>query len=115
MEKLMTDDGTYKIIYKLPSNSVLEFDFSFKKGENVESAMMDNFTQEKIPKIIVNDISVLMKQMINEERKICNKNIFQNEKQNLNSKAFLSKVINEWLSIKTFKNHIECNILLIFQ
>jgi hypothetical protein len=106
MEKLIIEDGTYKIIYKLPTCSVLEFDFSFKKGENYESALAENFSQEKIPKILLSDIDLLMNQFLYEERK-GRVTYSKFQKENLNSKNFLRNVINEWLSVKTFKNHIE--------
>lgn len=110
MEKYIIDDGTYKFIYKLPSNSVLEFDFSFKKGENYENIMYENFEQEKIPKIILSDIDILMQQFLYEERKE-KKILSKNQKENLNSKYYFQKIINEWLSVKTFKNHLECKCI----
>ena len=61
MQKNIISDGTYIFIYKLPSNTVLEFDFSLKKEENFESILYENFEQEKIPKILLQDINILMK------------------------------------------------------
>jgi len=111
MEKYLIDDGTYKFIYKLPSNSILEFDFSFKKGENFENILFENFEQEKIPKILLNDLNILMIQFLNEERK-AKKVMTKLHKEGLNSKYFVQDLINKWLSIKIFQNHIECNIFL---
>lgn len=106
MEKCILDDGTYKFIYKLPSNSLLEFDFSFKRGENYENIMYENFEQEKIPKIILSDINTLMTQFLYEEQK--EKKFYTKiMRENLNSKYFLQDIINKWLSQKTFENHLE--------
>jgi hypothetical protein len=78
-----------------------------KKGENYENIMFENFDQEKIPKILISDLSKLMNYYLYEERK--SKHFYNKEmKDNLNSKIFLQNVINQWLSIKTFKNHLEC-------
>ncbi len=106
MEKYLNEDGTYKFVYKLPSNTVLEFDFSFKKGENYGTIMKENFEQEKIPKILLPEIDILMQQFLFEERR--GKKFFTRTlKEKLHSKVFSQSVINQWLSIKTFKNHIE--------
>ena len=107
MEKYVHNDGTYKFIYKLPSQSVLEFDFSFKKGENFENVIHNNFEQERIPKILLPDISPLMQQFLYEELKYDN-----NKLPKINQKDLRTETINKWLSIKTFKNHIECNIII---
>ena len=56
MDKTIIEDGMYKIVYKLPSQSVLEFDISLKTNENFESVLYENFEQEQIPKILLNDI-----------------------------------------------------------
>jgi hypothetical protein len=107
MENNLISDGTYKFIYKLPSSSVLEFDFSFKKDENFENVLYENFEQEKIPKILLTNINNLMQHFLFEERKQM-KSLSKSQKETLNSKYFLQNTINQWLSIKTFKNHIEC-------
>jgi hypothetical protein len=110
MENILQDDGTYKFIYKLPSKCVLEFDFSFKKGENFKNAMFECFEQEKVPKILLDDINIVMSQFLLEERKD-KIGLSKIQRENMNSKYFLTDVINLWLSIKTFKNHIECKYL----
>jgi hypothetical protein len=107
MEKYISEDSIYKYIYKLPSSSILEFDFSFKKGENYETILETNFEQEKIPKILLEDINILMEELIYQEKK--NKPAINKlEKEALNSKFFLSNILNYWLSLKIFKTHIEC-------
>jgi hypothetical protein len=109
MEKNVISDGTYKFIYKLPSNCVLESDFSLKKDENFESILYENFEQEKIPKILLNDINILMKHFLYEERK--HKKTYTNEqRENLKNKNFIQKIINDWNGIKTFQNHLERKI-----
>lgn len=108
MEKFTSDDGIYKFIYKLPSNSILEFDFSFKKGENFETVLEENFEQEKIPKIILDDINILMEELLYQERRQ-KKTFTKQEKESLDSKFFLQNIVNHWLSLKIFKTHIECN------
>ena len=110
MEKFISDDSTYKFIYKLPSNSILEFDFSFKKGENYESSLEENFEQEKIPKIILDDINILMEELLYQEKKH-KKTLKKVQQESLDSKYFLQNVINHWLGLKLFKTHIECIIL----
>jgi hypothetical protein len=107
MEKNIFEDGTYKFIYKLPSNSILELDFAFKKGENFETVMAENFEQEQIPKIFLSDIYQVMGRFVYEEQK-AKKFLSKSLKETMCSKFFSQEVNNKWLSINTFKNHIEC-------
>ena len=109
MEKFISDDGIYKYIYKLPSSSILEFDFSFKKGENYETILETNFEQEKIPKVLLEDINILMEELLYQEKRH-KPTITKSEKETLNSKFFLSNILNYWLSLKIFKTHIECKL-----
>jgi hypothetical protein len=112
MDKTIIEDGMYKIVYKLPSQSVLEFDISFKSNENFESVLYENFEQEQIPKILLNDVFMIFQHFLNEEKR--KKNCLStSERENLNSKMFLQTCINSWLTIQTFKNHIECNFIMI--
>ena len=106
MEKNISEDGTYKFIYKLPSNKILDFEFSFKKDENFETCLYENFENEKIPKVILDDINPLMEYFLFEERKEL-KFYNKSKREKLNSKYFLQDTINKWKSIKTLKNHIE--------
>ena len=109
MEKYISEDGIYKYIYKLPSNSILEFDFSFKKGENYETVLEQNFEQEKIPKIILDDVNILMEEFLYQESRQ-KKTLTKSEKESLDSKYFLQNIVNHWLSLKIFKTHIERKI-----
>jgi hypothetical protein len=107
MDKLITDDSCYKIIYQLPSQSLLEFDFSFKKGDNYQTTLYQNFEQESIPKILLDDIKILMHQCQVEERK--DKRILSQQlKEDMNSKYFQNNVSSNWLGVKTFMDHLEC-------
>jgi len=106
MDKTIIEDGMYKVVYKLPSQSVLEFDISLKTNENFESVLYENFEQEQIPKILLNDISLVFQHFLNEERRV-KKCLSSSRKENLNSKLFLQNCINSWLTIQTFRNHIE--------
>ncbi len=107
MEKFIPDDSTYKFVYKLPSNSILEFDFSFKKAENYETVLAENFEQEKIPKIILDDLNLIMEEFLYQEKRQ-KKTLSKVERENLDSKYFLQNLINHWLGLKLFKTHIEC-------
>jgi len=108
MDKTSIEDGMYKIVYKLPFQSIFEFDFFLKKNENFETVMHETFEQEQIPKIFMDDISILMSQFIIEERRV--KPALNNAQiENLNSKIFIQNTINLWLTNQTFRNHIQCN------
>ena len=108
MDKTISEDGMYKVVYKLPSQNVLEFDISFKTNENFECVLFDNFEQEQIPKILLNDINIAFQHFLNEEKR--SKSRFnKNQKEAISSKSFLENCVNCWLTIHTFRNHIECN------
>ena len=53
MDKNAIEDGMYKIVYKLPHQSIFEFDLFLKKNENFETVMHETFEQEQIPKILL--------------------------------------------------------------
>ena len=106
MDKTIIEDGMYKVVYKLPSQSILEFDISFKANENFESVLYETFEQEQIPKILLKDLSPIFKHFLNEEKR-SRESLSSSKKENLNSKLFLQNCINSWLTMQTFKNHIE--------
>jgi glutaredoxin len=110
MDKNSIEDGMYKIVYKLPLQSIFEFDLYLKKNENFETVMHETFEQEQIPKIFMDDISILMTQFIIEERR-AKPALNSTQLENLNSKVFIQNAINIWLTNQTFRNHITCIIL----
>jgi hypothetical protein len=83
--KYLNYGGTYKFLFKLPSDSVIEFDFYFEKGENYEIALKHNFEQESIPKIIIPSLTNILNQFLLEERKN-KKSLTCEMKENLISK-----------------------------
>ena len=111
MDKNSIEDGMYKIIYKLPFQSIFEFDFFLKKNENFETVMHETFEQEQIPKIFLDDISILMTQFIIEERRF-KPALNSSQLESLNSKVFIQNIINLWLTNQTFRNHLQCKLII---
>lgn len=106
MKNIISDDSSYKFTYKLPSQNILEFEFSFKKGENFELILNQTFEQEKIPRILLPDINNLMTFLLREKAKD-KQTLSLQQRQNIENRKFFLNVINEWESINNHKNKTE--------